>query len=102
MRRPQRPSIVDAADQLAALQHLDLDPAEADVEAGLVRVEHLVAALDPVRLGADGCDDPVRQATVEAADAGRISPARVSVSSLTGWMTMYSSSGSSVWSMFLD
>ena len=45
---------------------------------------------------------PVRTATVESADAGRISPARVSVSSLTGWMTMYSSRGSSDESMFLD
>jgi hypothetical protein len=45
---------------------------------------------------------PVRTATVLSADAGRIRPARVSVSSLTGWMTRYSSSGSSEESMFFD
>ncbi len=35
-------------------------------------------------------------AAAAAADAGRINPARVSVSSLVGWITRYSSSGSSV------
>src|SRR6187402_2967488 len=38
---------------------------------------------------------PVRQAAAAAAEAGRMRPARVSVSSLVGWMTRYSSSGSS-------
>src|SRR5712691_11827239 len=42
---------------------------------------------------------PVRTATEAAADAGRISPARVSVSSFDGWSTRYSSSGSSEMSM---
>src|SRR6185503_9101975 len=57
--RVARPSsVVDAADQLRALEHLDLDPAEPHVEAGLMRVQHLVALLDPVRLRADGGDDP--------------------------------------------
>jgi hypothetical protein len=37
---------------------------------------------------------PVRQATAAAAEAGRMSPERVSVSSETGWMTTNSSSGS--------
>ena len=44
---------------------------------------------------------PVRQATV-AAEAGRIRPARVSVSSLVGWITTNSSSGSSETSMCAD
>src|SRR2546425_10944826 len=42
---------------------------------------------------------PVRTATDAAAEAGKISPARVSVSSFDGWMTRYSSSGSSEMSM---
>src|SRR5215470_4083719 len=42
---------------------------------------------------------PVRTATDAAADAGRIRPARVSVSSFDGCSTRYSSSGSSEMSM---
>src|SRR5262249_44213781 len=42
---------------------------------------------------------PVRTATDAAADAGRIRPARVSVSSFDGCRTRYSSSGSSEMSM---
>ena len=45
---------------------------------------------------------PVLIAIVESAEAGRIKPARVSVSSLTGWITMYSSSGSRDESMLCD
>src|SRR6476659_9446821 len=45
---------------------------------------------------------PVRQGAASVADAGRMSPARVSVSSATGWMTTNSSSGSSETSTLLD
>ena len=60
-------SVVDAADQLLPLQHLDLDPAEAHVVARIVRVEHLVAALDPVGSEPTAVTIPVRTATVESA-----------------------------------
>ena len=40
--------------------------------------------------------------TEAVAEAGRMRPARVSVSSETGWMTTYSSSGSSVTSTLRD
>ena len=83
-------------DQLVALHDLDLDAAEAHLEARLARVEHLVAGLDAGHVGADRGDDARSgTATAAAAEAGRIRPARVSVSSAVGWMTRYSSSGSS-------
>ena len=49
---------MDAGDQALALDHLDLDAAEADVEAFLARVKHLVAGLDTAGGRADGGDDP--------------------------------------------
>ena len=93
---------MDAADQLGALQHLDLDAAEADVEAGLVRVQHLVALLDPVRLGADGGDDAGADGDrVERRGGQDQAGARLGLVA-DGWMTRYSSSGSSDESMFFD
>jgi hypothetical protein len=41
-------SVVHASDQILALQHLDLDAPEADLVAGVPRVQHLVARLDAV------------------------------------------------------
>ena len=77
-------SVVDACDEIFALQHLDFDAAQPDVVAGITRMQHLVPWLDPFTSAPTAVTMPVRQAVVDAADAGRIRPDRVSVSSFTG------------------
>src|SRR6476659_7729031 len=62
----------------------------------------LSPASTPVTSAPTAVTIPVRHATAAVAEAGRISPERVSVSSETGWMTTNSSSGSSVTSMLRD
>ena len=76
---------MDAGDQFTAAQHLHLAAVQADVEAGVLGEEHLVAGLDPAGLAADGRDDP--GLADGSADAGMIRPVLVSASSSVGWIT---------------
>jgi hypothetical protein len=48
---------VHAGDQLGPPKDLALHAAEADVVAGVLGEKHLVARVDPQRIGADGGDD---------------------------------------------
>src|SRR5918999_5814332 len=50
--------VVNTRYELLAPQDLHVDPAEPDVVAGIARVEHLVADVDPVRVRADLGHDP--------------------------------------------
>ena len=76
---------MDARDQLAAAQHLDLASVQADLEAGVLREQHLVARLEPARLGADRGDDP---GLADGFRRGRDDqPVLVSASSSVGWIT---------------
>ena len=93
---------MDPGDEVLALQHLDLEAAEAHVVARVARIQHLVAGVDAGDVAPTAVTIPVRQGAASAADAGRMSPARVSASSETGCTTTNSSSGSSETSTLRD
>ncbi len=50
--------VVDACDEFVAFDDPDLDPAEAHLEAGFARVQHLVPGFDAGNLAAESCHDP--------------------------------------------
>src|SRR4051794_39020581 len=51
-------SVVDARDELAALEDPDLDPLEPHLEPRVAGIEHLLATLDSDHVRADGRHDP--------------------------------------------
>jgi len=57
-RPPETGLVAHAGDQVAPLDDLDRDAGQAHVEAGTLREEHLVARLDPGRVGSDLDHDP--------------------------------------------
>ena len=93
---------MDPGDEVLTLQDLDLEPAEAHVVAGGAWEEHLVPDIDAARIVPIAVTMPVRHGAVSVADAGRMSPARVSDSSESGWITTNSSRGSSDTSTLRD
>src|ERR671910_2140854 len=66
--------IDDAGDQLFAAQELHRSGAHADVVAGVLREEDLVARLDPARVGTDRGHDPRAAALVGAGGDDQAAP----------------------------